>query len=117
MYILRVSAFTTTKQCLFYLVVVGSVQRTNTYRKQPGHKVPSDVISETYARSVNDCTSTCSAQDRCTAVNLQTASNATVSGGRRLCQLLDYGGANPPTVVPDNSWNFYELYTTTETWP
>ena len=79
--------------------------------------MPSDVISEFYVRSVIDCTSTCSVQDRCTAVNLQTASNVAVSGGRRLCQLLDYGGANPPTVVPDKGWNFYGLYTATETWP
>ena len=102
---------------VFVCVAFGSAQRTNTYRNQPGHQAPGDVISETYVRSVIDCTSTCSAQDGCTAVNLQTASNVAVSGGRRLCQLLDYGGANPPTVVPDNSWNFYELYTTTETWP
>ena len=79
--------------------------------------MPSDVISETYVRSVIDCTSMCSVQHGCTAVNLQTASNVTASGGRRLCQLLDYGGANPSVVVPDNGWNFYELYTTTETWP
>ena len=98
-------------------VVFGSAQRTNTYRNQPGHKAPGDVSSETYVRSVIDCTSTCSALDGCTAVNLQTASNVVVSGGRRLCQLLDYGGANPPTVVPDNCWNFYALYTATETWP
>ena len=102
---------------LFYLVVVGSVQRTDTYRKQPGHKAPGDVISETYVRSVIDCTSTCNTQHGCTAVNLQTASNVAVSGGRRLCQLLDYGGANPPTVVQDNGWDIYELHTTTETWP
>ena len=98
---------------LFYFVVVGSVQRTNTYCNQPGHKAPGDVIRETYARNVIDCTSTCSAQDGCTAVNLQTASNAAVSGGRRLCQLLDYGDGN--NAVPNSSWNLYQLRSSTET--
>ena len=101
---------------VFVCVAFGSAQRTNTYRNQPGHQAPGDVISETYVRSVIDCISTCSALDGCTAVNLQTASNVAVSGGRMLCQLLDYGDANPPTVVPDSGWNFLELYSTTETW-